>query len=128
MTNVLNIEASKALSDLGVEVESEKWWVQNTYTRSGDYPKKHYDWHIERDEVAKSYKVKYPAPSFSELLLALEEIGKKLGWNAEPFNVSAFNKRMDEWEYKAHKLVATFLSSGGDMEGAVSAEVLELIK
>lgn len=132
MQNVLNIEASKALAELGVEVESEKWWhfLPDTMKNCIVLPSKFFDNAVH-------------ALNLQELFSALPEIGKKLGWGEEEWvchgsiecikgkkelhNPCVFEEIEAGHIKHAHSLLDTYLSSGGDME-KVSAEIIRLIE
>ena len=112
-TETLNLQASKAIQALGVEVESERWWVwidkknpqvvHKMITCS--------EWH---KDILKTDK-KVPAPNLQELLLTLPEIGEKLGWSISP----------EAKRIHAHHLLDIFLEKG--MEG-VSEEIIGLVE
>jgi len=114
----LNLEASKAIHELGVEVESEKWWSDELIMQG-----------IAKEWVivtSKAYdKAQYiPAPNLQELFLALPEIGEKLGWDErEELRDPMFNE-IRNYKYYSLILTDTYLESG--MEG-VSKQVIELL-
>jgi hypothetical protein len=116
----LNLEASKALAKLGVEVESEVWW-QSFYT--GDIKLLNY----KEEKESNKYNC-YPAPSFQELIEALPKIGEKLRWYDSPYFEVGSNTKIEwtpDWYTNAQLLLDTLMEKG--MEG-VSEEVLRLLK
>jgi len=107
-TETLNLQASKAIQALGVEVESEEWWNEHDSPAGGSL------WQLDGVRP-HPLQVGYPAPNLQELLLALPEIGEKLGWSISP----------EAKRIHAHHLLDIFLEKG--MEG-VSEEIIGLVE
>jgi len=118
MMKTTNLEASKAIASLGIEVESEKWWW---YDGIG--------WNIGStvsmviEEELETFE-KYPAPNFQELILILPEIGEKLGWK-ELYNEEGWYEEIVD--VTSHKLLNLLIANKGDME-EISQYIINLIK
>ena len=119
--NTLNLQASKAIQALGVEVESEEWWNEHDSPAGGSL------WQLDGVRP-HPLQVGYPAPNLQELLLALPEIGEKLGWDVYTkvfVSGAGFSRSGKTEEYHAHHLLDIFLEKG--MEG-VSEEIIGLVE
>ena len=124
---VLNLKASQAIASLGIECGSEKWHAE--YRHAHNQPK--WKWVITDDLYEGDYwyyRNEISAPNLQELLALLPDIGEKLEWD----NAGCVDKiycnappTMSMLEWKAHKLLDTYLSHG--MEGC-SKEIIRLIK
>ncbi|KKL59617.1 hypothetical protein LCGC14_2213490 [marine sediment metagenome] len=144
MTKTLTKETSKKIAALGIEVETEKWWITEKahdttcltwYSPEHDYIDVIDGYHYESNDI---YDV-IPAYTFSETLLALEAIGEKLGKHtacpicgAENIKICDCTKRNMEleewvywWHYHAHRLTDLFLDGGMK---AVDAYIAGLLK
>lgn len=143
----LNLEVSKLISELGVEIESEKYHIgdsdKNTFIGTGNETMKIYGSPFDGLEQ-EEYQFVLPAPSLQELFSVLPAIGEKLKWLniADPILVNHMSgstflyakdieyETYDLWkiprtEKVAHNLLDTYLSHG--MEGC-SREIIKLIK
>ena len=134
----ISLEASKLISELGVEIESEKYWVK--HRRWEKKNKKMVEvkpfWILELwGKITRSEY--YPALSLQELFSALPAIGEKkgiienagvctnCGASKMKYCICADAGICSYEDYHAPKLLDTFLSQG--MTG-VSAEIIRIIK
>ena len=135
----LNLKASKAISALGVEVESEMWHevtIGNTDVTHSNIVTDENKNLCENDiylEFTQAYNLQ-------ELFSALPAIGEKMGVSSLPlgfweFTGSSYNKRAGDYqiktnvlwnEYHTHKIAQKYIQNDGGMD-AVSAYLLELL-
>lgn len=144
MNNTLNQKASIAIKNLGVEIESEKWWQKVFAGTRGEC------WeattHLPQ-KITIDIGDAFPAPSLSELIAALPEIGEKLGWDKDPYSTDPDTTLTlvlaeayaqpettiinDVWQIHAHNLLDTFLTAETTQKGtgmeAVSEEIIKLL-
>lgn len=128
MEKHLNLEASKALSSLGVEVESEKWWFHKKTMGVDELCNSQKSVSLGfilansnggSDESIRAYNLQ-------ELFLALPAIGKKLGWNEEE-NLSRLRRMGWNSTPNAHTHRLTDIFLKGKMP-AVSESIINLIE
>lgn len=123
----LNLEASKAISEPGVEMSCNLQWYNEFFPRSdleGWSDKE--EWSLGQNRWVNDGRHKtYPAPSLHELLTLLPQIGEKCGWPKRTDNT--FDAEMECYEAHAHHILDIILA-GGTMDKEVSKYLLEIIK
>ena len=108
----LSLEASQAIASLGIECESEKWWMKNPFNGTIFISREH-------ETFDPSWRIA-KTMNLQELLALLPAIGEKLGWfKKEEYTVWIKIRRI------RHYLLDTYFTHG--MEGC-SREIIRLIK
>lgn len=126
MAKTINREASEAIKELGVEVESDLWW-HHVYGQE--------KWNLIdkgkwlETRILRWHQTYIPAANLEETIQALPAIGEKLGWEnytwTSPWKEHPYSQRYITHEYHAHKLLDAFLEGGMQK---VSEYVLAMIK
>ena len=141
--NTLNKETSKLIQGIGVEVKTEKWWNGNRewITKSSKtvggidnvvkVPDTKLTWVLSNCRSENpACEGNIPAPNFGETLLALEAIGKVMGWENNKDCGHSNNKHeligfCQEWKNYSHTILDHFLTGGMP---AVDSYIAELLK